>query len=111
MTRTEKQDQPNDKGGAPGEGKVPPGQLSVSIYDADAGGPPRYIHAGPGEKVGKVIEEALAAIEVVTTPGDRLVCLANGSSVRDCADMHLKEYAAGKCGDLVWSYSRDTGGA
>ena len=107
----DKQDERDDEGASQAGASVSPGRLSVTVYNADAGGPPEYVQAGPGEKVGKVVEEALAAIEVTATPGDRLVCLANGSNVRDYADMHLKDYAAGQCGDLVWSYSRDTGGA
>ena len=37
--------------------------------------------------------------------------LATGEDVRQYGEMHLREYASGKCSDLIWTFVRDTGGA
>lgn len=87
------------------------GRLQVSVFDEDAGGPPTIILAGPGEKVGKIIDEFYSRIEATPKPGDRLQCLATGEAVDPHRGEHIREYAAGHCGDLVWTFAADTGGA
>jgi hypothetical protein len=87
------------------------GRLTVTVYDEDAGGPPLTFEAGPGEKISKVIRELYEALGVSESETDRLICHATGESVKAHREMHLKEYADGLCGDLTWTYSRDTGGA
>lgn len=87
------------------------GRLQVSVFDEDAGGPPTIILAGPGEKVGKLIDEFYSLIEATPKPGDRLQCLATGEAVDPHRGEHIREYAAGYCGDLVWTFAADTGGA
>lgn len=89
----------------------PPGQLVIQVYDEDAGGPPFTVLGGPGEKVSKIVEVAYAKLQLTPTAEHRLTCLATGEDVRQYGDMHLREYAAGRCRDLVWTFVRDTGGA
>jgi hypothetical protein len=92
-------------------GKTPPGHLVVQVYDEDAGGPPFAIDGGPGEKVAKIVEAVYVKLKRDPNPEDRLTCLATGEDVRQYGDLHLREYASGKCGDLIWTFVRDTGGA
>lgn len=103
----------DDPGTAPdGKGKpTPPGHLLVQVYNEDAGGPPMRVSSGPGEKLSKVIDAVYSALGVTPKPEDRLTCLATGEDVRQYGDLHLREYAAGQCNDLVWTFARDTGGA
>ena len=89
----------------------PPGHLVVQVYDEDAGGPPFIIDGGPGEKVSKMVAAVYTKLEVEPKPDDRLTCLATGEDVRQYGEMHLREYASGRCSDLVWTFVRDTGGA
>jgi hypothetical protein len=90
---------------------TPPGHLLVQVHDEDAGGPPLSVDGGPGEKVSKIVEAVYAKLGATPKPDDRLTCLATGEDVRQYGDMHLREYAAGKCSELVWTFVRDTGGA
>lgn len=89
----------------------PPGHLVIQVYDEDAGGPPFTIHGGPGEMVSKMVAAVYTKLKVEPKPDDRLTCLATGEDVRQYGEMHLREYASGKCSDLVWTFVRDTGGA
>ncbi len=89
----------------------PPGHLVITVHNDDAGGPPQTIHGGPGEKISKMVDAAYAALGTTPTPGDRLTCVASGEDVRQYGDMHLREYASGRCRDLVWTFARATGGA
>ncbi|MEU7786632.1 hypothetical protein [Amycolatopsis sp. NPDC049159] len=95
------------KGGKP----TPAGHLVVTVYDEDAGGPPFAVEGGPGEKVSKMIAAVYAELKREPKPDDRLTCLATGEDVRQYGDLHLRDYASGKCRDLVWTFVRDTGGA
>ncbi len=90
---------------------TPPSHLVVQVYDEDAGGPPLPVAGGPGEKVSKIVEAAYVKLGAAPKPEDRLTCLATGEDVRQYGDMHLREYASGKCRELVWTFVRDTGGA
>lgn len=90
---------------------TPPGHLVVRVHDEDAGGPPFTIEGGSGEKISKIIEAAYVQLAVAPKSDDRLTCLATGEDVRQYGDMHLRDYAAGKCSALVWTFARDTGGA
>lgn len=90
---------------------VPPGRLVVRVHDEDAGGPPFTVEGGPGEKVSKVVEAVYATLGFEPKQEDRLTCLSTGEDVRQFGDLHLREYASGKCSDLVWTFARDTGGA
>lgn len=87
------------------------GRLTVTVHDEDAGGPPLTFLAGPGEKISKIIRELYEALGVPERESDRLICHATGEAVKAHREMHLKDYADGQCGDLIWTYSRDTGGA
>jgi hypothetical protein len=87
------------------------GRLTVTVYDEDAGGPPMTFPAGPGEKVGKLVEEIYQRLGEAEKPGDRLLCQATGEPVNSYREMRLRDYAAGRCADLVWTLARDTGGA
>jgi hypothetical protein len=100
--------QANDDRGKP---DTPPGLLRVTVYNEDTGGAPIIVSAGPGEKVEKVIAQAYVELNKQPSDRDRLICVASGESVKPFAEMHLREYAAGQCSDLVWSYAGDTGGA
>lgn len=93
------------------EGAPSPGHLVIQVYDEDAGGPPFRIDGGPGEKVSKMVAAVYTRVGVEPKPEDRLTCLATGEDVRQYGEMHLREYASGKCRDLVWTFARDTGGA
>lgn len=93
------------------EGATPPGHLVIQVYDEDAGGPPFPIAGGPGEKVSKMVAAVYTKVGVDPKPEDRLTSLATGEDVRQYGEMHLREYASGKCSDLVWTFARDTGGA
>jgi hypothetical protein len=101
-------DQVNE--GAKGK-QVPHGHLVIEVYNEDAGGPPIAVHGGPGEKVSKMVEAVYAKLHKQPKPDDRLTCLATGEDVRQFGDLHLLEYSAGKCGDLVWTFAHGTGGA
>jgi len=90
---------------------VPDGHLVIEVYDEDAGGPPNAVHGGPGEKVSKMVEAVYAKLHQQPRPDDRLTCLATGDDVRQYGDLHLLEYSAGKCSDLVWTFAHGTGGA
>lgn len=90
---------------------TPSGRLAIQVYDEDAGGPPFVVHGGPGEKVSEVVAAVYATLKLESKPSDRLTCLATGEDVRQYGDMHLRQYAAGKCSELVWTFVRDTGGA
>lgn len=90
---------------------TPPGHLLVQVHDEDAGGPPLSVDGGPGEKVSKIVDAVYDKLGATPKPDDRLTCLATGEDVRQYGDMHLREYAAGKCSELVWTFVRDTGGA
>lgn len=87
------------------------GHLLIRVYDEDAGGPPFTVAGGPGEKVSKMVQAVYDELKVEPKAEDRLTCLATGEDVRQFGDMHLREYASGKCSDLVWTFVRDTGGA
>ncbi|MEV0623571.1 hypothetical protein AB0I81_60360 [Nonomuraea sp. NPDC050404] len=100
-----------EREGAENDKSVPPGRLVVQVYDEDAGGPPFVFDGGPGEKVSKIIKEVYGKLELEPKPDDRLTCLATGEDVRQYGDMHLRDYASGRCRDLVWTFVRDTGGA
>lgn len=91
--------------------KTTPGHLAIRVYDEDAGGPPVTVHGGPGERVSKIVAAVYAKLQREPRPDDRLTCLATGEDVRQYGDMHLREYASGKCSELVWTFARDTGGA
>lgn len=88
-----------------------PGRLAVQVHNEDAGGPPFTIYGGPGEKVSEVVVAVYAELKLEPKPTDRLLCLATGEDVRQYGDMHLREYASGKCSELIWTFARDTGGA
>lgn len=88
-----------------------PGHLVIQVYNEDAGGPPFTVDGGPGEKVSKMVKAVYDKLRLATKPDDRLTCLATGEDVRQYGDMHLREYASGKCTELVWTFARDTGGA
>lgn len=89
----------------------PPGHMVITVHSDDAGGPPRTINGGPGEKISKMVDAAYGAMGLTPKPGDRLTCVATGEDVRQYGDMHLREYASGRCSDLVWTFARETGGA
>ncbi len=89
----------------------PPGHLVITVYNDDAGGPPLTIPGGPGEKVSKTVQAAYSRMGLAPKPGDRLTCVATGEDVGQYGDMHLREYASGRCSDLVWTFARETGGA
>jgi hypothetical protein len=93
------------------EKPTPPGHLVIQVHDEDAGGPPLSVSRGPGEKMSKVVAAVYAKLETTPKPEDRLTCLATGEDVRQYGDMHLRDYASGKCSELVWTFVRDTGGA
>lgn len=90
---------------------TPAGHLAIQVYDEDAGGPPFTVDGRPGEKVSKMVEAVYTKLKLAPKPDDRLTCLATGEDVRQYGDMHLREYASGKCSELVWTFVRDTGGA
>jgi hypothetical protein len=90
---------------------TPTGHLVIQVHDEDAGGPPLTVDGGPGEKVSKMVEVVYTKLKLAPKPDDRLTCHATGEDVRRYGDMHLSEYASGKCSDLVWTFVRDTGGA
>ena len=90
---------------------TPPGHLVIQVYNEDAGGPPFNVDGGPGKKVSLVVEDVYAKLNLKPKPDDRLTCLATGEDVRQYGEMHLSEYASGKCNELVWTFVRDTGGA
>ncbi len=90
---------------------IPEGHLAIQVHDEDAGGPPFTIAGGPGEKVSKMVGAVYTELKIEPKPDDRLACLATGEDVRQYGDLHLRDYAAGKCSDLVWTFVRDTGGA
>lgn len=87
------------------------GRLVVTIHDEDAGGDPIRIEAGPGRKVGHIIDDLYSTLGVTPQPSDRLLCLATGEPVAPHRDEHVRDYAASACHDLEWSFARDTGGA
>jgi hypothetical protein len=87
------------------------GRLAVQVYNEDAGGPPFTVYGGPGEKVSEVVAAVYAELKLEPKPTDRLTCVATGEDVRQYGEMHLREYAAGKCSELIWAFARDTGGA
>ena len=89
----------------------PPGHLVITIHSDDAGGPPKTIHGGPGEKISKMVEAAYAALGTTPKAGDRLTCVATGEDVKQYGEMHLRQYASGLCSDLIWTFARETGGA
>lgn len=88
-----------------------PGLLTVTVYDLDAGGDPITVSRGKGVPVRQVIEAVYKELNTHPAPGDRLLCQSTGESVGAFADMHLGQYAEKHCPDLVWTFSRDTGGA
>lgn len=90
---------------------TPSSRLAIQVYDEDAGGPPFTIYGGPGEKVSELVKAVYAELKLEPKPEDRLICVATGEDVRQYGDMHLREYASGKCSELVWTFARDTGGA
>jgi len=90
---------------------TPPGHLVIQVHDEDAGGPPLTVDGGPGEKVSKMVEAVYTKLKLAPKPDDRLTCHATGEDVRQYGDMHLSEYASGKCSELVWTFVRGTGGA
>lgn len=87
------------------------GPLTVRVHDEDAGGPPLVFTPGPGEKVSKTIDDLYRELNAPAQPNDRLLCMATGEPVAPHANLHMREYAATLCGDLVWTFARDTGGA
>jgi hypothetical protein len=87
------------------------GRLTVAVHDEDSGGDPLRFRAGPGEKVSKVMAELYNELGVPEADDDRLLCLATGEPVKPYRHLHLREYAAGQCAALVWTYARGTGGA
>ena len=87
------------------------GPLTVRVHDEDAGGAPLTFTAGPGEKVSKIIADLYEELNAPAQPNDRLLCLATGEPVAPHAHEHLRDYAETTCGDLVWTFARDTGGA
>lgn len=87
------------------------GLLIVTVYDLDAGGDPIVVSRGGGAPVRTVIETVYQELNTEPAPGDRLLCQASGESVGAYSNMHLGEYAEAHCPGLVWTFSRDTGGA
>jgi hypothetical protein len=87
------------------------GHLAIKVYDEDAGGPPFTVEGGAGEKVSKMVEAVYAKLNLDPKTDDRLACAATGEDVRQYGDMHLRDYASGKCSELVWTFARSTGGA
>jgi hypothetical protein len=106
MASTDAQ-QVRDNAGKP----TPPGHLSIKVYDEDAGGPPITVDGGAGEHVSKMVEAVYAKLNLDPKSDDRLTCVATGEDVRQYGDMHLRDYASGKCSELVWTFARSTGGA
>jgi hypothetical protein len=101
-----------DQVGDDAKGKqVPPGHLVIEVYNQDAGGPPVAVHGAPGEKVSKMIDAVYAKLHQQPQLDDRLTCLATGEDVRQFGDLHLLDYSAGNCRDLVWTFAHGTGGA
>lgn len=90
---------------------APPGHLTIRVYNEDAGGPPFAVDGGPGERVSKMVAAVYVKLGLEPQPQDRLTCIATGEDVRQFGDLHLREYASGKCSDLEWTFARDTGGA
>jgi hypothetical protein len=90
---------------------APPGHLVVQVYNEDIGGPPFTVDGGPGEKVSKIVEAVYGRLGLDQKPTDRLLCHATGEDVRQYGDMHLRDYAVGRCSALVWTFARDHGGA
>lgn len=103
-------DRSEDGAATPGE-RAEHGHLVIQVFDEDAGGPPLTLDGGPGAKVSKTVEALYSRLGLTPHPNDRLTCLATGEDVRQYGDLHLREYASGKCSDLVWTFARDTGGA
>ena len=87
------------------------GRLAVTVYDEDTGGDPLVLEFGPGERVQKAIDKLYEKLNTSPRPGDRLLCEATGEPVSAHAPEHLRDYAAGACPRLVWTFARDTGGA
>lgn len=87
------------------------GKLVITVHDEDAGGEPLRFEAGPGEKVGKIIDELYKELNLTAQPSDRLLCLGTGQPVAPHRDEHVRDYAKTACSELVWTFARDTGGA
>lgn len=85
--------------------------LEVTIHDEDVGGDPILVHAGPGTPIQTIIDRFYHDINASRQADDRLRCIGSGADVFAHAGLHLADYAESSCADLVWAFTRGTGGA
>jgi hypothetical protein len=83
--------------------------LVVRVHNEDSGDVIE-LPAGPGTPVSTLIDRLYDKFGLTPQTGDRLRC-EGGSDVTPHADMHLGDYAAQHCSDLVWLFAGAQGGA
>lgn len=83
--------------------------LVVKVHNEDSGDVIE-LSAGPGTPVRTLIDRLYDKFGLTSQTGDRLRC-EGGSDVAPHADMHLGDYAAQHCSELVWLFAGAQGGA
>lgn len=83
--------------------------LVVKVHNEDSGDMIE-LPAGPGTPVRALIDRFYREFGLTPQTGDRLRC-EGGPDVTPHADMHLGDYAAQHCTNLVWLFSGAQGGA
>ena len=90
---------------------TPPGHLVIQVCTTRTPAVRRLPSTAALARSMKMVEAVYTKLQLEPKPDDRLTCHATGEDVRQYGDMHLREYASGKCSELVWTFVRDTGGA
>lgn len=86
-------------------------KLTVTIHDEDAGGKPIEIKETVDVLVGVIIDQFYKKIKTTRAEGDRLYCIKSGQDVFEHAAQSIGDFASSACPDLIWGWSRKTGGA